>query len=226
MITVTGDEMKAIDNYCIKELGIPGIVLMENAALKVVDNIDLNKFNSFTVLCGVGNNGGDGLAVARHLIVMDKKVDIFILGNIGKGSQDFMTNYKILKNMNIPIEYIVDKRDLEPLKDSLDNSDMVIDSIFGTGLAREVEGIFKQVISLINQNSKYILSIDIPSGMDSDTGETLGISINSNKTITFQLMKKGLLHNKSYSGDVIVETIGMPRIAVDTILHNRIDHQY
>ncbi len=73
MIAITGEEMKSIDKYCIEKLGIPGIVLMENAALKVIKNIDLNKFNHFTILCGVGNNGGDGLAVARHLIVEDKK---------------------------------------------------------------------------------------------------------------------------------------------------------
>jgi NAD(P)H-hydrate epimerase len=218
MITVTGKEMKAIDNYCIKKLGIPGIVLMENAALKVVSNIDLDEYNSFTILCGVGNNGGDGLAVARHLVVMDKKVDIFILGNVDRGSHDFMINYNILKNMDVPMEYIKNKEHLPSLKKSLIKSDMVIDSIFGTGLVREVEGIFKEVISLVNQSNKYILSIDIPSGIDSDTGEILGISINSNKTVTFQLMKKGLLHNKIYPGNVVVEAIGMPRIAIDSIL--------
>jgi NAD(P)H-hydrate epimerase len=218
MIAVTGEEMKAIDNYCIEKLGIPGIVLMENAALKVVSNIDLNRFNSFTILCGVGNNGGDGLAVARHLIVENKKVDIFILGNIDKSSQDFMTNYNILRNMKFPFRYIKDKGDLDILKESLFNSDMVIDSVFGTGLSREVEGIFKDVFSLVNQKGKYILSIDIPSGINSDTGKVMGIAINPHETITFQLMKKGLVNNKSLSGYVIVETIGMPKVAIDGVL--------
>ena len=97
MISVTGNQMKAIDNYCIEKLGIPGIVLMENAALKVVKNIDLDEFTSFTIVCGVGNNGGDGLAVARHLYVLGKEVKVFLIGNIGKGSRDFDINYKILK---------------------------------------------------------------------------------------------------------------------------------
>ncbi len=83
MITVTGDEMKAVDNYCIEKLGIPGIVLMENAALKVNKNIDLNNYNSFTIICGVGNNGGDGLAMGRHLIV-DGKMSTYILWVIPK----------------------------------------------------------------------------------------------------------------------------------------------
>ncbi len=224
MIAITGEEMKSIDNYCIKKLGIPGIVLMENAALKVIKNIDLNKFNHFTILCGVGNNGGDGLAVARHLIVEDKKVDIFILGNVDKGSHDFMINYNILKNMNIPLKYINNKKDLKTLEESLSKSDMVIDSVFGTGLTREVEGIYKDAFSLVNQMGKYILSIDIPSGMDSDTGKILGIAIKPNKTVTFQLMKKGLVNNENLTGDVIVETIGMPKIAIDTVLNIDKDH--
>ena len=225
MITVTGDEMKAVDNYCIKELGIPGIVLMENAALKVIKNIDLHNYNSFTIICGVGNNGGDGLAVGRHLVVDGKNVYIYIVGNIEKGSQDFLVNYNILKNMEVDLKHISTIEDLKPLQNSILKSDMVIDSIFGTGLTRNVEGIYKDIILSINDNSKYILSIDIPSGMESDTGKILGTSIKANKTITFQLLKNGLVDNENYTGKVIVEPIGMPKAAIDAIVGNKFENQ-
>lgn len=214
MICATGNQMKSIDNYCIEKLGIPGIVLMENAALKVVKNIDLDSFNSFTIVCGVGNNGGDGLAIGRHLIVEDKDVSIFIIGNLNKGSKDFNKNYSILRNMNVKINLIESEEDITTLVDSLKTSDMTIDSIFGTGLTRDVEGLYKDVISSINNYSKYTLSVDIPSGVDSDTGKVWGISVKANKTVTFQLMKKGLVNYEN----VVVESIGMPRIAIENVL--------
>ncbi len=219
MISVTGNQMKAIDNYCIEKLGIPGIVLMENAALKVIKNIDLNRFNSFTIVCGVGNNGGDGLAVARHLYVLGKKVKVFIIGNLNKGSEDFNTNYNILNNLGLDLIHVDSQETLETLNNSLKSSDMTIDAIFGTGLSREVEGLYRDVISSINAYSNYILSIDIPSGMNSDTGEILGIAVKADITVTMQLMKKGLVGNSSKAGQVIVEPIGMPKIAIDSVLN-------
>jgi len=220
MIAVTGNEMKAIDNYCIEKLGIPGIVLMENAALKVIKNIDLDKFNSFTIICGVGNNGGDGLAVGRHLIVEGKDVSIFVIGNLNKASEDFSINYSILKNMKIEIKAIEDEENLKDLIVCIKKSDMTIDSIFGTGLTRDVEGLYRDVIANINEHSKYILSIDIPSGIDSDTGKVLGICVKADKTVKFQLMKKGLVDYEN----VIVESIGMPKMAIEEVLQLTMDH--
>ena len=92
-------EMRAIDKYAIENLGIPSVVLMENAALKVIKNIDLKNTHSFTIISGIGNNGGDGLAIARHLMVSGKKVELYIIGNISRGSEDFKINLNILKNM-------------------------------------------------------------------------------------------------------------------------------
>ncbi len=220
MKKVTSAEMNSIDAFCIKAIGIPGIVLMENAALKVVKNIDLEKCNKFTIVCGVGNNGGDGLAVARHLIVAGKDVDVFIVGNIDKGSKDFYVNYNILDNMVIDIHHISSEENLKKLSISLDSSDMTIDSIFGTGLKRNVEGIFEKTISLMNEKSKYILAIDIPSGLNADNGEILNICINANKTVTFQLPKVGLyeFNGKKYAGEVIVEPIGIPDMAINKVL--------
>lgn len=219
MRKVTSSEMKAIDELCIKAIGIPGIVLMENAALKVIKHID-SKYNNFTIVCGVGNNGGDGLAVARHLIVEDKNVDIFVLGNLDKASKDFTTNYNILINLGVEIQQITREEDLKRISKSLDNSQMTIDSIFGTGLTRNVEGLFAKTIEIMNEKSKYIISVDIPSGLNADNGEILNKCIKANKTITLQLPKIGLstFNGKLNSGEVIVETIGMPKIAIEKIL--------
>jgi NAD(P)H-hydrate epimerase len=218
MLTISCEEMKAMDNYAIKNIGIPSIILMENAALKVVENIDLHNINSFTIICGIGNNGGDGLAVTRHLILKEKIVDLFIIGNLDKATEDFNINLNILENMGIRFTHVTEEKDLTVLKKSLKRNDLAIDSIFGIGLTRNIEDLYKEVISLINSKSKNILSIDIPSGLDGDTGKVLGISVKANKTITFHLMKEGLLDKEEYTGKIIVEPIGIPKKATDTIL--------
>ncbi|MBU5439931.1 NAD(P)H-hydrate epimerase [Tissierella sp. MSJ-40] len=218
MLTISCEEMKSMDSYAIKNIGIPSIVLMENAALKVIKNIDLHNINSFTIICGIGNNGGDGLAIARHLILEEKYVDLFIIGNLDKATEDFNINLNILKNMGMKFTHITGEKDLTILKESLKRNDSTIDSIFGIGLTRNIEDLYKEVISLINSKSKNILSIDIPSGLDGDTGKVLGISVKANKTVTFHLMKKGLLDKEEYTGEIIVEPIGIPKKATDTIL--------
>lgn len=221
MLTITCVQMKKMDAYAINEIGIPSIVLMETAALKVLENIDLDKNDSFTIVCGIGNNGGDGLAVAKHLIIKDKKVEIFIVGNLNKGSQDFNINLKILQYLDVRIINIVGEADLNFFINSISKSDLTIDSIFGIGLDRNVEAIYYKVIDIINQNSKSTLSIDIPSGLDGDSGEVLGIAIKADTTVTFHQMKKGLPLNKDYSGNIVVEDIGIPELATRYVLKNK-----
>lgn len=218
MLTISCDEMKAMDSYAINIIGIPSIVLMENAALKVIDNIDLSGTDSYTIVCGTGNNGGDGLAVARHLILKKKTVDLFIVGNLDKRTKDFNINFDILKNMKVNFTHIVDDYGLKKIKESTKKSNLTIDSLFGIGITRNVEGIFYKVIDIINKNSNSILSVDIPSGLDGDTGQVLGISIKANKTVTFHHMKKGLVNSESYTGNIIVEDIGIPNRVTEVIL--------
>lgn len=217
----TSEMMRKIDSYCINELKIPGIILMENAALKVVKNLELDKYNSFCIVCIKGNNGGDGFAVARHLTVLKKTVSVFLLGNEDDMSNDCRINYEILKNMGITINRINNNDDINVLRDSVEKSQVTIDAIFGTGLSREVQGIFALVISTINESSKNIISIDIPSGLDSNVGRILGNSIRANKTISFQLYKRGFLNYdaKDLIGNVVIEDIGIPE-AVIKKFHN------
>lgn len=216
MNIVTSKLVKKIDNYCIEELNIPSILLMENAAFKIVKNLNTLKCHNYCIVCGTGNNGGDGLAVARQLINMDKCVEIFLIGEENKLSKDCSANYNILKAMGIKVSNIYSSTDIEFLRDRITKSDIVVDAIFGTGLSRIVEGIYDIVISVINENAKETVSIDVPSGFHSDSGKVLGNSIIANRTISFQCYKKGFLTKGSEKncGEIIIESIGIPNFVL------------
>ncbi|MFL0247224.1 NAD(P)H-hydrate dehydratase [Candidatus Clostridium stratigraminis] len=217
MKIATGRIMKEIDKYCIEKLKIPGIVLMENAAIKVLNNLEIQKYNSYTIICGKGNNGGDGFAAARHLAILEKNIEVFLVGSEEGMTEDCRTNYNILKNMGIRINNIHNLEDANELRDSIERSSVTIDALFGTGLMRNLDGIYDLVISIINENSSYTISIDVPSGFNNDSGKIMGNCVRADKTITFELYKKGFLNygSKRYTGEVVVENIGIPSSAVD-----------
>lgn len=209
MELITCQEMKEADSRAINIIGIPSIVLMENAALKVIKNIDLNLYH-YTLVCNRGNNGGDGLAVARHLLLKNKKVKIFIVGKPENATVDFNINLNILKNLNAEIIEITGENELLVLRDNIRLSDITVDAIFGIGLNRNVEGLYFEIIKLMNEEAKQIIALDIPSGINGDTGKVNGIAVKASKTISFHKMKKGLVNRKEYTGEVIVEDIGIP----------------
>lgn len=203
---------KNIDNYTINNIGIPSIVLMENAANGIVEIIK-NLGNKVIVFCGTGNNGGDGLAVARKLWLLKKDVEVILVGNIKKLSEETKINLNIINSLNIPVFNIENTEDIKPsIIEKVSKGDYIIDSIFGIGLNREVKGIYKEVINLINKYSNYIVSIDIPSGLDSDTGEVLGICIKANITCSVEVIKKGFISNKAveFVGEIKVVNIDIP----------------
>ena len=206
MLLGGNETTKKIDSFAINELKIPSIVLMENAAISFVKHIDENE-NNFLIICGKGNNGGDGYAIARQLFSKGKNVKIFCISNENM-SNDCMINYKICKNMGIKIFY-----EIEELDKLLLNCNVVIEGIFGTGLNSEIKGIYQEIIEKINtaSNNKAIYSIDIPSGINGDTGEIMGISVKADITISFVTYKKGFLNSKikDYLGKVIIENIGL-----------------
>lgn len=213
----TIDAMRKMEKVAIESIGIPSIVLMENAAHKVIDNIDLKNNKNFVVICGNGNNGGDGLAIARNLKIEGKNVDVF-LSQRGKNlSKDCKLNYDILKKLGVRINQLNNLEDFQALRDCLIRSDITIDSLFGTGLNRDLDSFYIDMITVINENSNCILSVDIPSGMEGNNGKVMGNAIKANKTITFQIYKKGFLAYETlkYTGKIIVENIGIPKEIVD-----------
>ena len=208
--------MRNIDKYTIEVIGIPSIVLMENAKNALIKSLPLNDYNKYIITAGVGNNGGDALAMARDLILKEKDTYIYIVGDIEKASKDFLINFNILKNIKANIIELKDNKDLAKLEENLSADSIVIDGIFGTGLRKEVRGIFMETINTINASEAFKFSIDIPSGLDADTGDVHGSVINADYVVTLGLMKKGL---ENYEGQIKVESIGIPKIAVEAILN-------
>lgn len=222
---------KMIDKYSIETMKIPSIVLMENAGLRISDLL-INKANNFTIICGVGNNGGDGLVIARHLLNNKKKVNVVIVGDLLKATVDFKTNFEILLNLKCNIAYIKEKNDIDnQICSLLKDSEIIVDCLFGVGLNRNVEGIYYDVILTINSISKYVVAVDIPSGLNADTGKPLGICIKADQTFTIQVPKKGFYEYESfdYVGELNIIDIGIPKEAIDNYNDNIImldDLQY
>jgi len=212
MKVAKAQNMRNIDKRAIEKYKIPGIVLMENAAWAVFKRIKERCAKRITVVCGIGNNGGDGFALSRLLYINGYDVNVYLFGDESKIKGDAKTNYDILLNMGIKI-----KDKLDELADDIKLSDITIDALFGTGLDRMVEGVFKEAIEIINSLSKFTISVDMPSGINSDNGFKMGCAVIANETVTFGTLKLGLLLNegREHSGDVFVDNISIPKSCID-----------
>ncbi|MGI6085692.1 MAG: NAD(P)H-hydrate dehydratase [Acetivibrionales bacterium] len=216
MKLLTPRQMKAIDEIAIHTLGIPGIVLMENAAIQVAfkasSMLEGKEEPNITVIAGRGNNGGDALAVTRHLLTMGYSVSVFSLTDVDELSGDAFINGRILKNLGVNIPVISGEESLERLKLACRDSDLVIEGIFGTGLNRNVQGIVSDIIDIINDFAPKVLSIDIPSGIDGLSGKVMGNCIKADATVTFYLPKVGMVQHPgaSFIGELSVVDIGIP----------------
>lgn len=208
-------QCKEIDRITIENIGIPSIVLMENAARSVCEEIR-DKGESFFIFCGHGNNGGDGLALARHLISTGKDVKVGIIGISEKYTDDFMTNLNILNNIgNVDIIKINKEEDIDKeLINKIKHYDVTVDCIFGVGLNRKLTGVFELLIKQLNKNSNLIVSVDVPSGLNCDSGLEEGSAIKADFTYTFEVLKEGFLNYNAikYLGEVKVLKIGIPDI--------------
>lgn len=210
------NKCKGLDEEAIEKINIPSIILMENAAISIFNEIK-NLGNSFLIICGKGNNGGDALALARHLVLVGKDVKVFIIAKDKNYSNDFMINYDILRKIldEQKITLICNESQIDDeVKLNINKYDIVIDGLFGVGLSRDIEGIFQKIIYTINKNANKIISIDAPSGLDCDTGLEKGIAIMADCTYTFEVIKRGFLNYNAlrYIGKLKVLNIGIPDI--------------
>ncbi len=208
MKVATSDQMREIDRVTIEEYGIPGLVLMERAGLAVARRItELRQGGKVLVLCGGGNNGGDGIVVARILHNGGYHVKVLLFAAEEVLSADCRHQYDIARRMDIPVEF----------RASLHSSDvhgaLVVDALFGTGLSRPVTGQLAGVLSFLNDHDATVVAVDMPSGISSDTGEVLGEAVMADVTVTFGLPKRGhlLYPGAEYTGKLFVEDIGFPR---------------
>ncbi len=225
MKAVTGTDMGKLDKFSIDKVGIPGIVLMENAALKIVKHVKLYLEqgqlvgSNVLIVAGKGNNAGDAFAVARHLITGGNRVKLYCLFDKECIAGDARINFDILQHMGAIIEFLQNDSELDGLSSDIKNAQIVIDGIFGTGFRGQVQDHIAKIIDIINENSKYTIAIDIASGIEAATGRVADTCVQANKTVTFELPKIGQLiyPGAQYTGQLVVESIGMPRQAIESI---------
>ena len=221
--TLTRDEVRELDRRAIDGFGVPGVVLMENAGRGCAELLmRLNPEREPTViLCGPGNNGGDGFVIARHLDNAGWPVKVHIVAKHNRQAGDADINFDILYTSGIEFtQYRPDYFD-QPHRDlflrQYEKAGWVVDALFGNGLTRVLGAPFDWLTRIVNESGKPVLAVDIPSGLDCDTGEPLGPCVKATHTATFVAPKRGFLNpaSKAWTGEVHVIDIGAPRVLVD-----------
>lgn len=215
----TVSEMRDLDRTAVEKFGISEELLMENAGLAsyAVLNREVGvKDKNISVFCGIGNNGGDGLVVARKILSEGGKVKVFVLGDPGKYRGSAKLNSDIVSRLPIRVRQVLSA---EAVKSDIEYCDAIVDAVFGTGLTRDVSGLCREIIEIINQSGKPVLSLDIPSGIDGDTGQIRGIAVRANYTVTFGLPKIGNMLFPGYErcGKLFVSHISFPPTMYDSL---------
>lgn len=219
MKVLTSEQMRNIDRRAIEELGIPGIVLMENAALAVVDAI-VERFPAaerIAIFCGTGNNGGDGLAVARHLLGRGLDPHVYLIGDTSRIAGDALANLESANRIGVPIDTIASVEELQRAMSAAGRSDLVLDAIFGTGLTRPAEGLHADAIVAMGALEAPLVAVDIPSGLDASSAARIGPVADAALTVTFAAPKIAHVFAPAAEacGEVIVADIGIPQNAID-----------
>jgi NAD(P)H-hydrate epimerase len=211
--------MRAVDRRAIEELGIPSLVLMENAALGVVDALGecYPGAETVVVLCGPGNNGGDGLAAARHLSVRGYRVRAFVVHSGARLRGDAAAQLEICRRMEIPLEEVTRADQLPLLVRACWRSDLVVDALFGTGLTRPLGGLYGELIRQLEGLPHPVLAVDLPSGLDAGRAEAPGPHLAASLTVTFAAPKVAhVLEPAADSvGELVVTDLGVPRWLVE-----------
>jgi len=218
----TAEQMRSLDAMAINRFGIPSIVLMENAGRGTVDAMVRHLGDPanqvVSIFVGPGNNGGDGLVIARHLHQLGALPRVYLLVEPEKLTGDAAVNLAIVNKLPVPVRTILNAESLAETEEQLAASWAALDAIFGTGLKREVSGHFAEAIKRINRFTCPVVAVDVPSGLDSDSGQPLGICVQADLTATFGLAKPGLvLHQPGthFVGRLEVVDIGIPPQTVE-----------
>ncbi|HCL02611.1 MAG TPA: bifunctional ADP-dependent NAD(P)H-hydrate dehydratase/NAD(P)H-hydrate epimerase [Lachnoclostridium phytofermentans] len=206
-------QMKNLDKMTIEQIGIPAMVLMERAALYVAEQVKehAKQTDKIIAVCGTGNNGGDGIAAARILHLWGYNVTIGVIGEFEKFSKECREQWKIAKNLGLSIR----------TEWEIAEYNIVIDGIFGIGLSKPVSGEYAKVIQSINQSDCYVVSVDIPSGVNASDGQVFCCAVKANETVTFGEQKLGLLlyPGATYAGKVHIADIGFAKEKLDSLTY-------
>jgi NAD(P)H-hydrate epimerase len=212
------DEVREIDRRTIEDFGVPGVVLMENAgrgaAVEAWGMLGAEPGGRVAVLAGAGNNGGDGYVIARHLHNWRVNVEVFCFAPRERIRGDAEVNLRIIERMDLPV------RDAQwtdgpaaPLADAAGAAHLVVDALFGTGLTRPMRAPFPAIVEWINALGRSVLAVDIPSGLNCDSGAPMPVAVRAACTVTFVAAKKGFAAAGAaeYLGRVVPVEIGVPR---------------
>lgn len=216
-VLMSRDEVRTVDAWAINEVGVPGVVLMENAGRScaefIAEKLKDGAGRKVCIFCGTGNNGGDGYVIARHLLNRRFEAATVICGDYERIRGDARVNLEILERLGGAIERIDPKGEgaAGRVKELAEGADMVVDGLFGTGLAGELRGGYAELVASINGLDCPIFAVDIPSGLDCDTGLPLGAAIRAAYTVTFVAAKKGFANPDAaeYTGEVYIASIGV-----------------
>ena len=223
MYLVTAEEMREMDRRTIESFGVPGRVLMENAGLGATRVMrshfpDLES-KKVGVLAGRGNNGGDGFVMARYLSFRGVKVTVFLLSKRARVKGDAGANLALLNPLNIPVMEVEDSAGLRRKKTAMRRQDIWVDALLGTGLNADVSGHYREAIDFINRLEKPVLSVDVPSGLNADTGQVCGTCIRARVTATFGFAKLGLrvFPGAELCGNLEIIDIGIPPFIAEAV---------
>jgi len=215
---MTRDQVRTFDSWAINTLGVPGVVLMENAGRSCAELIKKKLAGvsgaKVCIFCGTGNNGGDGYVIARHLLNSRFQIIVIVCGDRSKIKGDAKINLDILERLGQPIEQLdVNGLDVaDKVEEFASGANMLVDALFGTGLQGQLSDKYKQLIEGINAQNCPTLAVDIPSGLDCDSGKPLGAVIRATFTVTFAAVKKGFVSESGaaqYTGEIFVASIGV-----------------
>lgn len=210
---VTVEEIQKLDALVIKDIGIPSVVLMENAgrvvAEEVVKVLKSKKLSRVTIVCGTGNNAGDGFVATRHLMERGVKVRVLVVGKARDFKNDPACFYRVIRKLKASVYFW---KDVRKEKEFLRSTDVIVDALFGVGLNRAVTDPYKAVIEAVNRSKKYVIAVDIPSGLNGTTGAIWGCCVRAKITVSFSCAKKGfyLKEGPVHAGNIRVRSIGIP----------------
>lgn len=221
MRILTAEAMRELDRTAIDDLGVPSLVLMENAAIGVVEALGkaFGEAESAAVFCGPGNNGGDGLAIARHLHVRGWEVRIFLVTGGRDLSADAQVQLGICRNAELPILEVTSSQALRPALEAASECEVVVDALFGTGLARALEGLFAEVVTGLNALGAPVVAVDLPSGLSGSQPRPIGPHIQADMTVTFAAPKVAHVFPPAADavGEMVVTDLGIPPRLVDDL---------
>jgi NAD(P)H-hydrate epimerase len=229
MRVLNAAQMREADKRAIQDIGIPSLVLMENAGRQTVAAMesmygDLPE-RHVGILCGRGNNGGDGFVVARTLAQRGVDVSVFLIGRVADVRGDARVNLEILGRLGLTVVEVADSQAWELHFSELSNCTLIVDAIFGTGLNAPVSGLIESVIADVNASAIPVVAIDLPSGLSADSHEPIGPSIDAGLTVTLAAPKLALVlpPAETHAGDIVIADIGIPSEVLEAVDGPRVE---